>query len=251
MNPARKASARSTLALLALLAACVALAAFARDEFARRRRPVVDAVELACFPSGKLLDGISLHRPRLLADLAWLAAIQYYGRHHQTDRRYPLTDHLFRVITDCDGRFTNAYLFGALILGEAGEFDTADALLRKGMRADPGSWMLAFERGFFHYAYTRRWDEAFTAFREAAAIPGAPEYIARFAAAAGEKADRPELAAQLWATIARESANEEIRRIARERLAALLERRRTAEKPAFREDPGPGARQDRGTRMRG
>lgn len=52
-------------------------------------------------------------------------------------------------------------------------------------------------------------------------MPGAPEYVARFAAAAGERAGRPEIAAQLWAAVARESANEEVRRIARERLAAL------------------------------
>ena len=221
MKRAHAAGARGTLILLAALVACGLLASRAGGEFARRRHPVRDDVELACFPSGTWLEGLSMHRPRLLADLAWLTAIQYYGRHRLSDRRYPLADHLFRVITDCDPRFTNAYLFGALILAEAAEPEAAEALLEKGERAQPASWMLPFELGFFHYTYTRRWDAALAAFQRASAVPGAPEYVARFAAAAGEKADRPEIAAQLWAMIARESENEEVRRIARERLAAL------------------------------
>ncbi|MFH1143096.1 MAG: hypothetical protein V1774_00960 [Candidatus Eisenbacteria bacterium] len=207
--------------LVLLICAFAALSAAAGGRFARTRCPVDDAVELALFPSGRLLEGLSFGRPRLMADFAWLAAIQYYGRHRQTDRRYPMADHLFRVITDCDPGFANAYLFGALILAEAGEAGPAEELLSKGMSANPGSWMLAFELGFFHYTYTHRWDDALAAFYRAAALPEAPEYVARFAAAAGEKARRPELAAQLWSMIALESENEEIRRIARDRLAAL------------------------------
>ncbi|MBP7669393.1 MAG: hypothetical protein KA123_02315 [Candidatus Eisenbacteria bacterium] len=205
----------------ALLVATAGLACLAEKQFALRRDRAHDGVELALFPSGRLLPQLSLGRRHFVADLAWLAAIQYYGRHRLSDRRYPLADHLFRVITECDPAFENAYLFGALILAEAGENDAAVALLERGVKANPGSWLLCFELGFLHFAYTKDWDRALPPLRRAAAMPGAPEYVARFAAAAGERAGRPEIAAQLWAAVARESANEEVRRIARERLAAL------------------------------
>lgn len=205
----------------AALAVSVALAAFSGEQFARRHAGLRDPAELPLLPSGPHLGELTLGRRHLLADLAWLTAIQYYGRHRLTDRRYPLTGQLFRVITDCDPQFANAYLFGALILAEAGEADAAAALLAKGVAANPQSWMLAFELGFLHYAYTQRWPEALEAFMRAVRLPGCPDYVARFAAAAGERAQRPELAAELWAMIARDSPNEEVRRIALERLAAL------------------------------
>jgi tetratricopeptide (TPR) repeat protein len=215
------AARRSDRLLLCALLLCLPLAVTAGQRFAAQRETIDDTAELQLFPDGRALDELSLGHRHLAADVAWLTAIQYYGKHRQGDRRYPLARHLFDVITDADPTFRNAYLFGALILGEAGQLDAAEALLRKGVRADPGSWRLAFELGFFHYAYTRRWADALAAFRRAAAMPQAPEYVVRFAAAAGERAGSLRLAAELWGIVARESANVEVRQIARERLAAL------------------------------
>lgn len=204
------------IALAALL--CALLAGRAAGALASLRPPERDATELSLFPSGRLLTEMSLGHARLTADLAWLTAIQYYGRHRESDRRYPLAGHLFKVVTDADPGFRNAYLFGALVLAENGEAAPAVALLRKGALANPESWELWFELGFCHYVVTRDYAEAARALRIAARLPGAPDYVARFAAAATERTGDPETATRLWETIARESDNEEIRRMALDHL---------------------------------
>jgi tetratricopeptide (TPR) repeat protein len=211
----------STLALALAALLCVALASRAAQGFARSRPAEDAAAELTLFPSGKLLTEASLGHRLLTADLAWLTAIQYYGKHRLSDRRYPLAAHLFQVVTDADPEFRNAYLLGALVLAENGELDAAAALLCKGVRANPHAWRLWFELGFFHYVFTRDYDEAALALRIAGRLPGAEEYVTRFAAEATQRAGDPRLAAELWEAIARGSANDEVRRIAEERLAAL------------------------------
>jgi hypothetical protein len=215
----------ATLALGLAAACCVALAAPAGRELARRRPAAAAATEFAFFPSGRLLDEMSLGHPRFTADIAWLAALQYYGKHRQTDRRYPLAPHVFEVITRADPGFRNAYLFGALVAAEDGNLEAAETLLRRGVERNPGSWELRFELGFFLYVYRHAWADAARVFQGAATLPGAPGYVERFAAATWERADRPELARLLWEQIARQTDNPEVRRIAEERGASLRRER--------------------------
>ncbi len=63
--------------------------------------------------------------------------------------------------------------------------------------------------------------QAAAEFAAAAEIPGAPEYTRRFAAAAFQRAGDAATARHLWQVIACESENEEIRRMAAERIASL------------------------------
>jgi hypothetical protein len=217
----RRAGRAATVGLALAAGVCLVLAGQARGEFTRLRGSVPEGAELMLFPAGHRLTEMSLGHPQLLADLGWLAAIQYYGKHRQENRRYPLAPHLFEVITEADPRFRNAYIFGALVVAEDGNLAAAERLLQRGVARNPESWELAFELGFFQAVYRRDWPAAGRAFRQAAARPGAPEYVTRFAAAACERADRPDAARRLWERVARETNNAEVRRIALERLRAL------------------------------
>lgn len=208
-------------------AACLLLAGLAREEMisCKVSQP---AAELALFPSGRFLQEASLGHSQLVADFAWLTVVQYYGKHRLSDRRYPLAKHLFTVLTDTDPSFENAYLFGALVMAEAGDYDSAARLLERGAGRHPDSWRLQFELGFFSYVALRDWKRAGDAFAYAATLPGAPEYVARFAAASYERTSERATALLLWETIARTSANDEVRRLARERAAAIrVEENRT------------------------
>lgn len=187
-------------------------------QFAASRPAVRDSAEMTFFPSGRFLREASLGHRHLAADLGWLAAIQYYGKHRRGDRRYPLAPHLFTVITEVDPHFESAYFFASLILTEAGFRRGAEALLKRGCERNPSSWRLRFELGFFHFVITRSYDLAASAFQAAAELPGAPEYPRRFAAAAYQRAGDAETARELWELLAAASENEEIRRMARERL---------------------------------
>lgn len=208
--------------LIALLAGLILTGAgWLGNQFAASRPALRDAAEMTFFPSGRFLREASLGHRHLAADLGWLAAIQYYGKHRRSDRHYPLAPHLFAVITEVDPHFESAYFFASLILTEAGFRRRAGALLERGCECNPDSWRLRFELGFFHYVITQSYDLAADAFEAAAALPGAPEYVRRFGAAAYQRAGDVAMARQLWELIAAASENEEIRRMARERLEKL------------------------------
>lgn len=209
------------LAYLALAVVLLTAAIPLREALAGARTPIRDQSELALFPSGQWLRELSLGHPQLLADLAWLEAIQYYGKHRQTDRRYQLSPHLFFTLTDADPQFENAYLFAALVMSEGGYLEQAEELLQRGVDRNPGSWKLRFELGFFQYVALKDYRSAAGNFYNAAHLEGAAPYAHRFAAAAYEKAGDPETAKVLWSLLAETSDNEEIRRMASERLADL------------------------------
>jgi len=209
----------------ALVAAVLALtlAGGIGQRMGAARSHAPDSVELPLFPSGRLLQVLSLGHQNGCADLAWLQAIQYYGRHHQGDRTYPLARHLFYVTTALDPGFRNAYIFGAWVLGEeAGDMAGARRLLRRGMRANPTDWMLAFQRGFLEYM---EGDPALGALQmeRASRIRGAPPYTSRLAAQACARTGQVALAIRLWEEIER-SGEAAIRSVARQRLQELRER---------------------------
>lgn len=212
----------TTLVLAGALLACALLAAQARHEVAAGKRAVRESVELLLFPSGRFLQETSLGHRQLLADMAWLTAIQYYGEHRMSDRTYPLAPHLFTVLTDADPQFENAYLFGALVMAEDKRLRRAEALLEDGLARNPDSWRLAFELGFFRYVYSKSYLSAAEAFATAARNSAAPPYTVRFAAAAYQRGGDGETAALLWRTIIATSDNEEIRRMAEEWLQSPL-----------------------------
>lgn len=208
-------------ALLAILA-LLAVAAVCGRGLARQRLRAGEDAELSLFPRSAAARPLFFGRTRLAADLAWLEAIQYYGRHRKTDRRYPYAGTLFRTLTDLDPGFETAYLFGALVLcEEAGDDAAGRALLKDGMRANPKSWLLCFEYGFFAYLRHKDSPEGAEYMARASRMPGAPESVARLAAFAAEKAGDRDLAVDLWRVMLQSARNEEMRRIARRYLRAL------------------------------
>jgi hypothetical protein len=204
------------LVLLAVAGAC-------GSQLESAKQDVEDSVELALYPSGRYLRLLSLGQPTLLADIAWLQAIQYYGKHRKEDRQYPYAEHLFDIITAADPDFRNAYLFGALVLEDKdGSLEAATQLLTQGLRANPDDWMLTFHRGFLEYL---RGDAAIGAVEmgRAARLPNAPPYTARLAAHACGRTGSTMLALQIWEEIARATADPAIKRLAEERVAELTE----------------------------
>jgi len=211
----RGAPVALALALLAL--------AFPCGRALSRSRPILpDRSELNLFPSGPWVRPLAFGRTRLAADLAWLTAIQYYGRHRKTDRRYEHASTLFHTLTGLDPSFENAYVFGALVLSEdAGDPTGARALLREGMAKNPESWLLRFEYGFLLYVQRNDPAEAAEELHAAARMPGAPPYVARLAAFAAGASGKRDLAIELWRQVLQESPNEQIRRMARSYLRRL------------------------------
>ncbi len=196
--------------------------------------------ELMYFPSGRFLKQASLGHEGTLADLIWFRAIQYYGEHRLTDRKYDMIDHIFDVLTTLDPRFVHAYVFGALVLAQdAGKPDAGLLLLRKGMKHNPKDWFLAFETGFIYYIVLLDYENAGRYFALSSKLPDAPEFTSRFAAFVEERAGHTETALQLWAEAARMTDNARIKEMAEEKVEELrrqLARERRAEAASGRDE---------------
>jgi tetratricopeptide (TPR) repeat protein len=216
---------RAGLGLIAgLVAVGLLLAGAHRLGFAleRARSSSVDPAELTYFPTGPWVRVAALGRARLAADICWLEAIQYYGKHRRSDGRYGFAETLFRTLTDLDPSFENAYVFGALVLhGDVRAPQAAFALLDRGMAQNPSSWRLAFQRGFFAYLTAKESPEAVRYLSQAARLPGAPPWVGRLAAFAATKAGDRDLSLEMWRRVLENSENDEVRRIAREKLREL------------------------------
>jgi hypothetical protein len=216
---------------LLLGALAIALAGLAHTPLGHSRPVLPEQEELPLFPSGRMLRAIDLGQPTLIADLAWLQAIQYYGKHRMGDRQYPLAAHLFDTVVGFDPAFRTAYLFGALVLEEAtGSLDASRELLRRGEREMPMEWMFPFSQGFMEY---RKGNVALGAreMERASRLPGAPGYAARLAAHAYARAGRPDRAEELWEAIERETEDPGIRALARQRLQDLRNPVQEAKRP--------------------
>jgi len=216
---------------LALAAVFVALGCWTTGRLATRDHQSGRGSELMYFPSGVLLKPMALGHPLTLADLLWLRAIQYYGEHRLSDNRFPYAQHIFSTITALDPHFAEAYMFGGMVLVEEGrDVRSGLALLRRGLAENPGRWELAFETGFAYYLAARDDAQAARFFVEAARLPGAPEYVVRFAAYAGGRAGDQKKALELWEQLRDESRSPTIRALAERKVkeirAALGARRR-------------------------
>jgi tetratricopeptide (TPR) repeat protein len=178
--------------------------------------------ELMYFPSGKFVRQTAMGQEATLADIAWLRAVQYYGHHRLTDKKYDMIGHISDIVTTLDPQFIQAYIFGALVLSQdAGRPHEGLALLKKGMRHNPDNWLLAFETGFIYYAVLRDYRSAGKYFSLSSRLPDAPEFTSRFAAFVEERAGRTETALKLWEEVAAASQNKYIKEMAEERIAKL------------------------------
>jgi tetratricopeptide (TPR) repeat protein len=211
--------------VLAAAALCLAGSILVVRQSSRREEASRPSEELFYFPSGRLLRGAALGNEALVADLAWLRAIQYYGEHRKTDRAYPMMGHIFDIITTLDARFVNAYAFGALVMGQdEGQMDAGIALLQKGIANNPESWFLPFEAGFLYYLVAKDAKLASLYFSRAARLPGCPDHVCRFAAHTSGRAGYSENAIRLWQEIAHTTPNEEIRRMAERKIEQLRQK---------------------------
>lgn len=188
--------------ILALLAVPLMLGShFIHKELPTTKGP--EAVEQVFVPPGSLLSVLSLGHQRLVADLLWLQAIQYYGdKLIRRTNQMPNLAPFFQAITDLDPAFERAYSFGAYALADDLKSpDQALALLEKGIRANPEAWGLVNQAGFISYFYLKNPLRAAGYFSKAAENPEAPPLARRLAARLYASGGDHELSLALWKDI--------------------------------------------------
>jgi tetratricopeptide (TPR) repeat protein len=174
------------------------------------------------YPKGPAVEKASLGHTSTAADLAWLRAVQYYGEHKRSDRKFDMMGHIFEVITDLDPRFVNAYIFGGLTTAQdAKDVPRGIALMEKGLRHNPDNWQMNFETGFVYYTCARDYEKAAARFRRAAELPGASESTMRFAAFVSHRAGDPRAALYLWQEFYNRTDNAEMKKKALENIERI------------------------------
>lgn len=182
--------------------------------------------ELSYYPSGQFLRPATLGHAETAADLAWLRAVQYYGEHRQSDNRFERMGHVFDVLTTMSPRFVPSYVFGAFALAQEGrQFEAAERLMLKGLRANPTSAELAFKLGFLYYVRPggRDLPRAAEYFELAARLPGAPPQARRFAAFARQHSGDLSVAFALWQGVYRETGNRYLKAMAEKAMLEIRE----------------------------
>ena len=183
--------------MLGLAAALLLLASIGlRWESAQRHDGVADArVQLQLLPSGEFVKPMVLGYHHVAADLLWLNIVQVLGerevRHADDEWLY----HALNVVTTLDPHYTYAYDVGGVVLAElAGRVDWSNALLEKGMAANPGAWRLPFQLGFNAFFHQQDYVRAADDMAIAARLPGRPAYVPELAARLYVEGQQPALA---------------------------------------------------------
>jgi hypothetical protein len=182
-------------------------------------RQFASTEHLALLPSGDYLKPLVVGHAEVAADIVWLEFVQVLGSDDVREQDYQWMRHALDVVTTLDPKFVEAYDLGAVVLAELGKHvDWSNALLEKGMAANPAAWRLPFLLGFNHFFYLQDYGRAAMFLSKAARLPGSPAYVPELAARLYVQADRPETALVFLETMLRESKDPSI--------ATALERRR-------------------------
>jgi hypothetical protein len=141
----------------------------------------------------------------LAADVYWLRTVQYFGgqRLFAADKRFELLRPLVEITTTLDPRLETAYRYGAIFLSEpwpvgAGRPREGIEVLEAGARANPGSWRLRQDLGFFLHLYLRDSGRAARVLNEAAELPGAAPWLRMLAADLLAKGGHRATSRRMW-----------------------------------------------------
>ena len=171
-----------------------------------------DFENLLYLPSGKFLKPAALGFDELLADLLWVKAVNYFGGHYFTDKRYDWLYHILDITTTLDPWFEYPYEFGGIVLAlEAKQVDKSISLLKKGFEYHPNIWRIPFLLGFNHFFYLGDYQTAASYITRASQLPGRPAYLPRLAARLYAQAGTPELVIEFLYRVYQSTTDERLR----------------------------------------
>ena len=183
--------------------------------------------EVLFLPSGKFLRQLSLGYGGLLADIYWTRVVQYFGRKRLAHSiEFRLLAPLLQITTDLDPHLLIAYRYGSIFLADkppqgAGQPLEALALLHRGIVANPDYWRLWEDVGFVYYWDLKDYAAAARAFQAGSERPGAMDWMRALAAKVAAEGGQLSTSRFLWAEIARQAGNEQLRKNAEDHLIAL------------------------------
>jgi len=205
----------TTIKKTALLFAGIGVACglhWLQGELDRARAARPEMQEFMYLPSGEQLKAASLGFEHEVADLLWIKAIQVMGDKKVSEEAGRWLFHALDVITTLDPAFVHVYEVGGIALTTTVVLpDESNRLLEKGMAHNPEVWKLPFLVGFNHYFELHDDIKAAQYLARASKLPGAPAYLAPFAARLYASSREPEVALEFLAQVYEHTTDENVR----------------------------------------
>ena len=142
-------------------------------------RPYIDRLIL---PRTEYAKTLSFGYDMFMADFLYLRSIQAFGgQWRQGMPNIQSIYHYFYTVTELDPKFTDAYKFGSMIIGEEGKDPKrAIKLNEKGWLADPETYVLAYWNAYTSFYVLKDPKMAKMWVRLAKTAPDCPEFVRRF-----------------------------------------------------------------------
>jgi len=167
--------------------------------------------EVRYIPQGRALALLPPGPKLSIANLYWLAAVQYIGGQQLAQGNYDQVYPLIDLVTDLDPRHGYAFQSAGIVLSSAGRLDESDRILLKGIEHGPDWWSYPFYLAFNAYFYRGDYQEGARWATVAAKTPGASPNISQLALALDVKKGDPEAGLALLAEILRTAKDEKLR----------------------------------------
>jgi hypothetical protein len=159
--------------------------------------------------SAEVVKAANLGLDNAASDLAWLAAIQYFGD-WQLDK-YEKLDDFINLANDLDPRFSHPYAFATLSLPQVGMIDQAIEIAKRGIREADTDWEIPYYLGMIYYIEKDDVASALKYFDLAANTKGAPNKIQLLAANFNTKPDSREQNKEIWSAVYETTDDESIK----------------------------------------
>jgi len=178
---------------------------------------------LEYLPSPGVARRLAFGYEHLGADLMWIRTVQYFGKQiERKHSKFPRLRPLLEVTVGLDPHFIEAYRYGALFLGIAGDIPGNLAFLEQGYHRNPGRWELPHDLGRLYFLQLDDYANALRWWTITESLPQAPTYIPRMIARLHAKVGNLETALELWEAMEQDpNTNEFWRTRAREEIERL------------------------------
>lgn len=208
--------------------ACACLAPLVQTRIDQRVGRFRATEEILYLWSGQDVRRLFPGLENLMADVYWLRTVQYFGgqRAFGREKKFEVLEPLIDITVTLDPRFEIAYRYGATFLSEpwpvgADRPEAGVRILERGASANPRSWFILQNLGFFTYFHLGDARRAAEVLLEAARLPGAPFWLETMAADFLGRAGERDTARKMWRRMYDQAEDGPLRRNAEQHLQFL------------------------------
>lgn len=173
-------NAKTNFFQLCILAITIFLVLATRQQYENKLVPEQSSISVF-IPEAASVKLLSLGFEQLLADIYWLAFMQYVGDNDARIKdQYARSYDYANLVTGLDPKFVGAYFFAAFLIGsEQKNPARAAEIIERGILANPDEWSLPFIAGINQYLFAHDEVKAAKYYRIASKYPSAPNWLER------------------------------------------------------------------------